>query len=59
MPQNTGGILQHANIDSDFSGIILYCRPAMSIGNIEQFPQFAETRETPITLLSYESVVSI
>ena len=61
MPQDASWVFQHSDKGGDFDLVILNRCPVLSVGSVWgiQLSQVDETSETPIALLSHESVMSV
>ncbi len=59
VPQNAGGVFQHAYKHRDISSVVFDCWSRIAFLFREKLFQLREPSETPITLLSDEAVMSI
>ena len=59
MPQHAGRVLEHANKDGDFCGLVLDRRTRVALLDGEELAKLAETREAPVALFRDEPMMCV
>ena len=59
VPQDPGWVLEYTNEYRNLGRLVFNCWSSISLLNIEEFSKLAEACETPIALLSNETMVGV